>query len=44
MVNTIEVNESQNKGHKMMMSITESNNKIHKAKLYEKAVNYFINK
>lgn len=35
----IEVNESQSKGHEIVMSITESSSKIHRPKLYEKAVN-----
>lgn len=35
----IEVNKSQNKGHKMMMSITKLNSKIHKPKLYKKILN-----
>lgn len=35
----IEVNESQSKGHKIVMLIIESSSKIHKPKLYKEAVN-----
>lgn len=35
----IEVDKSQSKGHKMVMSIIESKSKIHKPKSYDKADN-----
>ena len=35
----IEVDESQSKGHEIVISITESTNKIHKPKSYKETVN-----
>ena len=42
MRNVIEVDESQSKGHEIVISVTESSSKIHKPKLYKEAVSYLV--